>query len=61
VTIKIHPSFESLAIIDALGLKESLMDIHHDISFRFIMEDDSFPLLPKFAFTLVWARGWGYG
>jgi hypothetical protein len=38
-----------------------MMDIHHDISSRFIVEDDSFPLLPKFAFVLVQARGWGYG
>jgi hypothetical protein len=36
-----HPSFESLAIIDAPSPQASLMDIHHDTSFRSILEDDS--------------------
>ncbi len=35
-----HPSFESLVIFNALGLYASLMDTHHDTSFRSILEDD---------------------
>jgi hypothetical protein len=35
-----HLSFKSLAIIDVLGLYAYLMDIHHDTSFRSILEDD---------------------
>jgi hypothetical protein len=38
-----HPSFESLTIINAPSLQTFFMDIHHDTSFRFILEDDSFP------------------
>ncbi len=40
---KMHPSFESLTIINAPSLQTFFMDIHHDTSFRFILEDDSFP------------------
>ncbi len=36
-----HPSFESLAIINAPRLHASLMDIHHGTSFRAILEYDS--------------------
>ncbi len=32
---------KSLTIIGILGLHASLMDIHHDTSFRSILEDDS--------------------
>jgi hypothetical protein len=35
-----HPSFNNLPIINVLGLYASLMDIHHDTFFRFILEDD---------------------
>jgi hypothetical protein len=33
--------FESLIIIGAPILQASLMDLHHDTSLRFILEDDS--------------------
>jgi hypothetical protein len=40
-TIKeIHLSFESLAVIGALGLQVFLMDMHHDTSLRSVLEDD---------------------
>jgi hypothetical protein len=42
-----HLSFESLVVTDALGLHASLMDILHDTSFRFILEDDSISLTSK--------------
>jgi hypothetical protein len=38
---KMHPSFENLAVINALGLHTSLMDIHHDTYVRSIFEDGS--------------------
>ncbi len=41
---KMHLFFQSLAITDILGLQAFFMDIHHDISFRFILEDDSISL-----------------
>ncbi len=34
-------SFESLAVTNALSLYESLMDIHHNTSFRSILEENS--------------------
>ncbi len=46
-TRKMHPSFESLVITGTWGLHASLMDIHHDASFRFILEDDSISLASK--------------
>jgi hypothetical protein len=36
-----HLSFESLTITRTLGLYASLMDIYHNISLMFILEDDS--------------------
>jgi len=42
-----HHSFESLVVFDAPGLQTSLMDIHHNTSFRFILEDDSISLASK--------------
>jgi hypothetical protein len=36
-----HLSFESLEIIDAQSLQVTLMDIHHNTSFRSILENDS--------------------
>jgi hypothetical protein len=35
-----HLSFESLAVTNTLSLQVFLMDIHHDTSFEFILEDD---------------------
>ncbi len=43
-TKEMHLFFESLAIIGAPSLQASLMDIHHDTSFRSILEDDSISL-----------------
>jgi len=43
-TKEIHPSFESLVVISIPSLQASLMDIHHDTSFRSILEDDSISL-----------------
>jgi hypothetical protein len=40
-TKKMHPSFESLIVTNALGLQASLMDIHRDTTFRYILKDDS--------------------
>ncbi len=42
-----HLSFESLIITNALGLQTSLMDFHHNTSFRSILEDDSISLASK--------------
>jgi len=42
-----HPSFESLVVIDTRGLQVFLMDNHHDTSFRFILEDDSISLASR--------------
>jgi hypothetical protein len=36
-----HPSFESLEIFDAPSLQASVMNVHHDTSFRSILMDDS--------------------
>jgi hypothetical protein len=41
VVKEMHLSFENLAITNTLGLHFSLMDFHHDTSFRSILEDDS--------------------
>jgi len=38
---EMHPSFESLTIIDAPSLQAFLMDFHHDTSLKSILEDDS--------------------
>jgi len=38
---EMHLSFESLTITNTLSLHFSLMDIHHDTSFRSILKDDS--------------------
>jgi hypothetical protein len=42
-----HLSFENLATTGAQGLQASLMGIHHDISFKSILEDDSISLASK--------------
>ncbi len=36
-----HLSFESLVVTNAPSLQTFFMDIHHDTSFRSILEDDS--------------------
>jgi hypothetical protein len=41
VAKEMHPFFENLAIIGALCLHTFFMDIHHDRSLKFILEDGS--------------------
>ncbi len=41
VAKEMHLFFESLVVTDAHGLQTSLMDFHHETSFRSILEDDS--------------------
>jgi hypothetical protein len=36
-----HPCFESVVIIIALDLHAFFMDIHHNTSIKYILEDDS--------------------
>jgi hypothetical protein len=38
---EMHPSFESLEVSGAPSLQAPLMNVHHDTSLRFILEDDS--------------------
>ncbi len=47
VVREMHPSFENLVVTNAPCLHASLMDILHDTSFRFILEDDSIFLASK--------------
>jgi hypothetical protein len=47
VTKEMHLSFESLAIIDTPSLQASLMNIYHDTSFRYILENDFISLESK--------------
>jgi hypothetical protein len=54
-----HLSFESLAVINAPGLQASLMDIHHDTSFRSTLEDDSISLTFR-AHVCFWGHGYGW-
>jgi hypothetical protein len=42
-----HLSFESLVGVNARGLEASLMDVHHNTSFKSILEDDSISLTSK--------------
>jgi len=42
-----HAYFESLVITSAPSLLASLMDIHHDTSLKFILEDNSISLAYK--------------
>jgi hypothetical protein len=46
-TREMHPSFESLVVVNTPGLQASLMDIHHDTSFKSILEDDSISLTTR--------------
>jgi hypothetical protein len=54
-----HPSFESLVVINTLRLHASLMDIHHDASFRDILEDDSISLTSKASIHFCLGNGAG--
>jgi hypothetical protein len=51
--------FKSLVVTSAPHLQASLMDIHHDTSLRFILEDDSISL--ELAFVFVQGKGQGCG
>jgi hypothetical protein len=54
-----HLSFESLVVIDTLSLYVSLMDFHHDTSFRSILEDDSISLTFKIHIHSCLGKGVG--
>jgi len=56
-----HPLLKIWAVINALGLHTSLMNIHHDTFVKYIFEDGSISLDLKPTFILVRARGHGYG
>jgi len=49
-----HPSFESLVVIDTPSLQASLMDILHDTCFRSILEDDSIFSASKIRICSLW-------
>ncbi len=61
VVKEMHHSFENLVVIDALGLQAFLIDIHHDASFRFILEVDSSSSISKVCICFIRAKGQGYG
>jgi hypothetical protein len=52
-----HPSFESLAVIDTTRLHVYLMDIHHDTSLMSILEDDSISLASKIHIHFCLGKG----
>jgi hypothetical protein len=54
-----HLSFESLVVINTLGLQIFLMDIHHDTSFKTILEDDSISLASKACISFCSSKGVG--
>jgi hypothetical protein len=47
VVKEMHPSFENLVVIGAPSLQASLMDIHHNTSLKFILENGSISLASK--------------
>jgi len=55
-----HPSSKSLTVNGAPSLHVFLLDIHHDTSFRSILENDFITLTSKAHIYFVWARGQGY-
>jgi hypothetical protein len=57
--MEMHPSFESLVVIGASSLQATLMDIHHDTSFRSILEDDS--ISSTFRARIQFCSGKGVG
>jgi hypothetical protein len=59
VAKEMHFYFESLTIISAPGLQASLMDIHHNTSFRSILEDDSISLTSKTYIHFYSSKGVG--
>jgi hypothetical protein len=54
-----HPSFESLVVTNAPSLHASLMNIHHNTSFRFILEDDSISSTSKTCICFGSSKGAG--
>ncbi len=59
VTREILPSFESLTVTGALGLQVFLMDIHHDTSFRSMLEDGSISSASKTYICFCLSKGVG--
>ncbi len=55
--IRVLNVFMSLAIINALGLKASLRDIHHSAFLRFILEEDSISLTSKACICFCLCKG----
>jgi hypothetical protein len=54
---EIHFLKKKLAIINAPSLQASLIDVYHDISFRFILEDDSISLTSKSLHSFLFRQG----
>jgi hypothetical protein len=54
-----HHSFESLVVTNAPSLHASLMDIHHNTSFSFILEDDSISSTSKTCIRFGASKGAG--
>jgi hypothetical protein len=54
-----HVCFENLVVTNALGLQAFLMDIHHDTSFKYILEDDSISLASKAHIRSCFGKGVG--
>jgi hypothetical protein len=52
-----HRSFENLVITDASSLQASLMDIHHNTSFKSILEDDSISSTSKAYICSLFGQG----
>jgi hypothetical protein len=52
-------SFESLAVIDTIRLHVYLMDIHHNTSLMFILEDDSISLASVAPICSCFGKGVG--
>jgi len=56
---RIHHSFESLVIINALGLQAFFMDIHNNTSFRSILENDFISFTSKSSIRSCLNKGMG--
>jgi hypothetical protein len=54
---EMHLYFECLIVIDALGLQASSMDIHHNTSFRSILEDDFISLTSRIRIHFYSGKG----
>jgi hypothetical protein len=54
-----HPFFENLVIIGASSLQASLMYIHHNTSFKSILENDSISSTSKAYIRYLFRQGGG--